>query len=456
MKWIRSIPDPIRGLTLQRLNRQLEAYANGWIGEFAATSEAMETRDDILLNVILKRKKAVSRHTWEVLAVDGSESALKHQQALDFFYSNLTCTHALKEDVQGGFNLLINQMMDATAKGWSVHEITWKPVLGVPRAVDEFSTSRRSGYESGQFSKQTRSVMGAAGSSEPCNRNCYNGSGSSGPDLLTAGFRFVPLWFFENSTGRLRFVARPQAVGEPLKEREWLVRTGEALMVPCARAFVFKHLPLQAWLDYCQKFGTPGIRGVTSAPRDSAEWNTFAAAMQTFLSDLAVVTNSSESIEVIDLKGHGEAPFAALVERMDRIMAAIWRGADLSTISRDKGYGASLQEAESQLLETDDAKAISETLNNTVDRWVIKYLFGEGAVPKAYIRIVVPAKESTAQDLAIDEFFIRQGVKLDLAKTLERYGRTEAEPGKPAVGIAAPLDQEKATTGNRHLDEQYL
>jgi phage gp29-like protein len=413
MKWIRSIPDPIRGLTLQRLNRQLEAYSNGYIAEFAATAEAMEMRDDILLNVILKRKKAVSRHTWEVLAVDGSESARRHQQALEFFYGSLRCTHALKEDVEGGFNLLVHQMMDATAKGWAVHEITWKPILGSDRRGE-----RR--------------------------------------DLLTGRFRFVPLWFFENSSGRLRFVARPGMTGEPLKEREWLVRTGEGLMVPCARAFLFKHLPLQSWLDYCQKFGTPGIRGVTSAARDSAEWNTFAAAMQTFLSDLAVVTNSSESIEVIDLKGHGEAPFAALVERMDRMMAAIWRGADLSTISRDKGYGASLQEAESQLLETDDAKAISETLNNTVDQWVIKYLFGEGAVPKAYIRIVVPAKESTAQDLAIDEFFIRQGVKLDLAKTLERYGRTEAEPGERRIGTGGEPNGERITSGKRQLNDQYL
>jgi phage gp29-like protein len=392
-----SIPDPIRGLTLHKLNQQLEAYANGQIADFAFTADVMETRDDILMNVILKRKKAVARHPWEILLADGSPEARRHHDALRYFYDNIRCVHALKEDAVGGVHLLVQQMMDALAKGWAVHEITWQPVSGL------------------------------AGGRAPVVR--------PGSDLLTASLRFVPLWFFENRTARLRFTPRPGAMqGELMREREWLVTTSDALMLSCARAFLFKHLPLQLWLEFCQRYGRPGIRGVTAAARDSVEWNTFAESVDSFLTNLTVVTSSDENIELIDLKGSGEPPFANLIERMDRVMASIWRGADLSTISRDRGYGASLQEEEARILETQDARMISETLNETLDRWVIQYLFGEGVIPKAYFHISLPEKDNTAQDLAIDQFLIDHGVQLDVVKTLERYGRTAAEPGHPSLG----------------------
>jgi phage gp29-like protein len=416
-----SIPDPIRGLTLHKLNQQLDAYANGQIADFAFTADVMETRDDILMNVILKRKKAVARHPWEILMADASPEARRHHDALRYFYDNIRCAHALKEDAVGGVHLLVQQMMDALAKGWAVHEITWQPV---------------SGLEGGRV--PTR---------------------KAGSDLCTASLRFVPLWFFENRTARLRFNPQPGAMqGEPMREREWLVTTGDALMLPCARAFLFKHLPLQLWLEYCQRYGRPGIRGVTAAARDLAEWNTFAESVDSFLTDLTVVTSSDENIELIDRKGSGEPPFAKLIERMDRVMASIWRGADLSTISRDRGYGASLQEEEARILETQDARMISETLNETLDRWVIQYLFGEGVIPKAYFHISMPEKDNTAQDLAIDQFLIEHGVELDMVKTLERYGRTAADPGHPSLGKLIGKNAHSAnrsypprTTDHNHL-----
>src|SRR3954466_3786135 len=77
--WKREIGDPIRGLTLDRLASQLEAYNRGLLAQFALTAEAMEQRDDVLKNVISKRKKAVTRHGWEILAVDDSPEAEKHR-----------------------------------------------------------------------------------------------------------------------------------------------------------------------------------------------------------------------------------------------------------------------------------------------------------------------------------------------------------------------------------------
>ena len=73
--WKRQTSDAIRGLTQDRLTAQIESYNNGYLADFALTAEAMEQRDDVLKNVIAKRKKAVTRHGWEV----GKYRVYEHQ-----------------------------------------------------------------------------------------------------------------------------------------------------------------------------------------------------------------------------------------------------------------------------------------------------------------------------------------------------------------------------------------
>jgi hypothetical protein len=106
----------------------------------------------------------------------------------------------------------------------------------------------------------------------------------------------------------------------------------------------------------------------------------------------------------------------------------LWCGADLGTLSRKQGYGASLQGEESRILEVDDAKLLSETLNNTLDRQSIKILFGSTVEPLAYINILISPQTYTAQDLAIDQFLTEHGAALSQSRALERYNRAPAEP----------------------------
>jgi hypothetical protein len=427
----RQIPDPIRGLTHQRLGQQIDAYTNGAVAEFAITAEAMENRDDMLKNVIMKRKKAVTRHGWEILAENDSPEAREQRDALDYFYRNLTCSHALRKDESGGFQLLAYQMMDAVGKGYAVHEIEWKPVVGV-KSKSEVRGARR---------KAEGKKLGTA--KEPSDRRACQISNfepriSDLPrDLLTARFIFVPLWYFEATSGKLRLLTTPGALrGEELVPKEWLITTGDALMVACARPFLFKHYPMQAWLDFTDRFGLPGMRGVTSAARGTPDFAVMEETLQTFMKELSVVTNSSEAIDILDLKGNGQPPFADLIERMDRVMASLWRGADLSTISRDRGYGATLQEQEGRILEQDDARALSEHLNATLDRWVLEHLFGPVVPRLARIKILVTPQECTPHDLAIDQFLVAHGARLSLNETMERYGRVQARPEEEALGNA--------------------
>jgi hypothetical protein len=62
--WCKEIGDPIRGLTLERLSTQIESFVAGHLANFSLSAESMEQRDDVLKNVISKRKK-------QSLATDG-------------------------------------------------------------------------------------------------------------------------------------------------------------------------------------------------------------------------------------------------------------------------------------------------------------------------------------------------------------------------------------------------
>ena len=61
---------------------------------------------------------------------------------------------------------------------------------------------------------------------------------------------------------------------------------------------------------------------------------------------------------------------------MDRALASLWRGSDLSTHVRAITRGQACSRDESDILLEDDAAMISETLQLYIDRWVIWQKFG--------------------------------------------------------------------------------
>jgi hypothetical protein len=126
---------------------------------------------------------------------------------------------------------------------------------------------------------------------------------------------------------------------------------------------------------------------------------------------------------------------------MDRAMAALWRGADLSTISggvSEAGQGASLQGDEGEILEQDDAQWLSETLSRQLDKRVIEYVFGEGTKPLAYIKIKTSQKKNISQELSVDAFLRDSGAPVGVKNTLERYNRPVPQDDDALLKPTAP------------------
>ncbi|HZQ47259.1 MAG TPA: DUF935 family protein, partial [Verrucomicrobiae bacterium] len=290
--------NPIRHLTPELLTQYLDSFRLGYFRNAALAWDAMERRDSRLQTVAPKRKKSVARHGWEILTVNDSPAARAQKEKLEYFYNHLTATTALEPDEQGGLSLLIRQMMDAVGKRYAVHEIIWQPA-------------------SPGSTRVPRVPVGVPPTGSPALEDLN----------LTATFRFCPLWWFEGTQGKLRFLLSEFDIyGQDMEDAGWLVTVGDGLMEACSVAYMFKHLPLRDWLAFSEKFGMPGLLGKTEATLDSPEWNALADAVKNFSTDWAAVCSSSNEIELIETKNAGAQPFEPLVARMDEEMTRLWRG----------------------------------------------------------------------------------------------------------------------------------
>lgn len=374
----RSAFNPIEGLTPQKLARQLTSFKAGDLRELALTMDTVEERDDVLAGVVPKAKSSVARHGYEIVVTEhipaGMEAlAQKQREALQYFYDHIRAENALDGDEVGEFSLLVRQIMDAKGKRYSTHHIVW--------ANDGI------GY--------------------------------------TARLIHVPLWFFEARTGRLRFISQPYGYdGSALEPGAWMVSVGQGLMRACVVAWMFKRLSLNDWVSYCDKHGFPGIHGKTDAAKGTTEWDQMVDAVASFSNDWSAVTNRAAEISLIEAKGTGSIPYPPLVERMDRALAALWRGGDLSTMSKDgQAVGSNSQSGESAIIEEDDAQWVSEQLRLKLDRLVLDYTFGEGVPALAYVKVLTAAKQNTELDLKIDEFALRNNHPVSQKQFAERYNR---------------------------------
>ena len=389
--------DPLRNFDAHRLTYYLDLFRAGRLRDLSLVIDAQEERDDTLACVVPKAKSAVARHGWEVGTIERvptgmDQMAVQQKEALEHFYNQLRVTNALDQDEVGGVSLLLRQMMDAKSKRYAVHNIVWKP-------------------------------------------------GSS----PTATLWFTPLWFFENSIGKMRFISEPYGLdGQDMVREEWLVTKGVGIGIACAVAWTFKHMSLRDWVLYNARCGLPGFEGITDAAPGTPQWQNMVNAVAAAASEFRWVRNRTEEIKTVELGTTGTLPFPALVERMDRALSALWRGADLSTMSAGagKGQGASVQQEETALLEHDDAAWLSETIQMKLDRLVLDYVFGPDVPALAYFRVLDSNEKDVELDLKIDQFLLGAGFPISQKQVAERYSRPLPEatdtlltaPAVPAPG----------------------
>lgn len=384
--------NPLRGWTPDVLVRQLEAYSRGEISGLTWVMEWLEKHDDIIAAVAPKAKAAVSRHGYDVLPkieVHPHQKGLAEDQRgfLREFYQNLQTSDAIELEEAGGMRQLVTQIMDAYGKGYAAHHIIWNPT--------------------------------AAG--------------------LSAELVKVPTWFFEVTAGEMRFLpaysTRHGANLETLGGRNaWMLSKGRGVMLAGVLARMFKQLPLQDWLTYCDRHGMPAFLGRTSAQKGSTGWNDMAAAVAGIGSEFGAVVNTGDVIEVLNLTGQGEVPYEELVDRMDRAQVMLWRGGDLSTMSRSNGTGSNPQQEESDALDGDNAAWVSEIINRNLTARAIDWKFGSEVPVLCELRLRTKTRGDLTRDMTIVTAAKEMGIRVKQSWFTGKFGLVEAAPGERAIG----------------------
>lgn len=401
--------NPLPSLKPEMLSRVLDQFEHGYLRDACLLWEKIAERDDTIASVKPKREKDVSQLDMQVVvAPDAGAEGDEHKEILERFWKNVRCVNSYDRNERGGFRRLVKQMMTAVSYRYAVHHIVWQP--------------RPDGE-------------------------------------LRATFEFVPLWQFENRTGRLRYLPSLSATGgEILVDGEWMVTTGDGLMISCCIGYLAKRSAFNDWLIFSEKFSVPGVMGRTSAKKGSAEAEAMKAAVESFGHDWVACIygddgTHAEPIKLIQAQGSPQGmPMPAVVERVDRKFAALYRGADLSSMSSNsgEGTGASLQEKETDILRRDDAETIAETLED-ISRMVIEWHFGNRTEPLARVELVVPVQEDTTKVIDAGLRLAEAGARVSKSALMDRANIPEAKDEEDVLG-AVKAETLKTETRKEDLE----
>lgn len=391
--------NPMRRLEPANLSRWIDEFSAGNLRPLARLLYDLSDRDYTWMAAQRKTIRGISRCPWEIRIKKGHEDnpeAIEQRDALQDFYDNLASTDLMRQTRTGGMANMIRQMMLAERDYYSVHELLWR-------------------VENGRL--RLKAV-------------------------------WVPVWMFEAKTGHLRFLPTEFGIdGVELVPGEWMAHCGDGLGVACAICATYKRLSLADWLAYGEHNATPGLHGKTQARIGSAEWQKTVEAVAAFAKEWSIVTGTDVELNKIDLGASGSLPYQPLIERMDRAISALWRGADLSTLSANT-QGASLQGEEMDMLEQSCAEDITETIRSNLDAFVLSYYFGYGVEKKAQFELIPISRPNVDQEIRINEHLIQHGAKLSLNDELGRFGRRVIDEDDPSD---VPMVQPQETPTNSML-----
>ena len=409
-RWKQSRFNMLAGLHAGSLTQLRNAFDAGYLRGLSILGEQIADADDTAGTVMEKRISQVCRRPWDVLIGEDvpdeqRAQALLHQAELKSFFSNLRTRNAVQLNDHGSLRALLRQMMGAVFYRYAAHEIAWDFSAGTARAT----------------------------------------------------LWHVPLAFMEDTTGELRFAgATGTTPGLSLDSVNWLFAVHHrALIKSLSVLYLIKKLSLSDWINFCEKFGTPGLHMETTATPGSKEWNDAVTALASFARDWSAVTSQGQKIHLIQAAaGAGEGPFAPLVDLANRAMARVVLGSDLATMSRENGAGASLQGEDTDELISADCEWISEVLNEQLSRRVIAWKFGEGVEPLAFFKLSGPQRQDTEMEMKVDDHVKKHGVVLSVDDVAERYGRTHVE--RPAVTPPPGAANEAVSEGLRARLKAYV
>lgn len=351
-------------------------------------------RDGKVFSALQKRILALVSKPWQVEPVDGT--SLQDAEALTAILKGFA------------FDKLCQELMEAVLCGWALGEIVWtrRDNRVVPARVAQ-RARRRFRYVQGE--EHAPPVL----------------------HLLTH---------------------EDMSRGTPIPERKFIVHRvnpeddnpyGSGLGLQLYWPVYFKRAGVVAWNKLNDRFGTPTPWGRYPRNAGKKEKDTLFEALRAFSRDGVVMTPEGTLIELLESKVGGNITTQqALCEYMDDWIDAVILGTEPRSKSGGAMAAASKERQDVRLdLVQADSDLLSETLNNTLIRWLCEY---NGLVPCQVYRVIKEEEDLKAQ-AETDKIVSEMGFELSLDQVRARYGEgwEKKAPSAIAPGSVPVVDNAK-------------
>ena len=375
------------GLTPARLASILRAADQGDITAYAQLAEEMEERDPHYASVLGVRKRAVSGVTPTVEPAS--------EDTRDVEIADAVRQHIAEHD---GWSKLVEDCLDAVAKGFSVVEIDWKTdaTLWAPWSFEWVPTRFLT------WDRETGSMLRLLDEAD-----------------RQYGVELTP-W---------KHIVHRSSV-----KSGHIARGGVARIA--AFGWICKAYGLKDWMAFVETYGMPIRVGKYGPEATQEDIEKLFSAVANIGTDAAAVMPQAMQIEFQEASaGRGETVYETLLRYIDEQVSKLVLG---QTMTSDDGSSQAQATVHNEVrldIAQADARAVTGTLNRDLVRPFTDLNFGP---QKAYphLKIAIAEPEDTAMILTHTAAMAAAGVRIRASEVRARLGYSEPEAGDEVIGGA--------------------
>jgi phage gp29-like protein len=284
--------------------------------------------------------------------------------------------------------------------------------------------------------------------------------------------RFVYVQDDDTRAPQLRLLTQADMIrGEELEERKFIVHRvnpeddnpyGTGLGLQLYWPVFFKRKGIIAWNKLNDRFGTPTPWGKYPRNASQKEKNTLFDALKAFSSDGVVMTAEGTLIELLETKLSGSVTTQqSLCEYMDDWIDSVLLGTEARSKSGGAMAAASKERQDVRLeLTQADSDLLSETLNETLIKWICEY----NGFSRCRVYREIKGEEDKKAESETDKNVSEMGFSLSLDAVRAKYGdgwdkkAAPVEPhspenGKPSAASFAEQDRRPGDPIDALVDE---
>jgi len=221
----------------------------------------------------------------------------------------------------------------------------------------------------------------------------------------------------------------------------------------------FKRQDITFWLTFADKFGSPTLIGKYPEGTPQEEQTDFINQLSSMAQDAAIAIPQNMALDLLEAARSGGADFFERMARyMDEQISVAVLGETMTTSGKSTGLGGNQSGTHNEVrleLVKADADLLSDTLNQTIVKWLVEFNVPGAKPPRVYRE--VEEEEDLHTRAERDSKIYAMGFKPTLAYINETYGEGwEESTQNNVLNTVKPVLHENDNIRNASFAESDL